>query len=136
MNYREHPVPPALADAVDTIWTLEAGPELAGEAGQPVVPDGRSEIVLHFGDPFEPWSGRARWVVGGEARGVACARCGAGGSGLPPVPWTSRVGVQALPAAAPVLGERLAQPRPVAQPLDFGSRPSRWCMRLIAVILA
>jgi hypothetical protein len=37
-------------------------------------------------------SGRAHWVVGGEARGVACARWrSAGGSGLPPVPWTSRV---------------------------------------------
>ena len=53
MTYREHLVPSALAAAVDAIWTLEAGADFAGEAGQPIVPDGRSEIIVHFGDAFE-----------------------------------------------------------------------------------
>jgi AraC-like DNA-binding protein len=53
MTYREHLVPSALSAAVDAIWTLEAGAEFAGEAGQPIVPDGRSEIIVHFGDAFE-----------------------------------------------------------------------------------
>ena len=53
MNYREHPVPPSLGAVVETIWTLEACAGAMGDDVQPVVPDGRSEIVVHFGDAFE-----------------------------------------------------------------------------------
>lgn len=51
MRYREHPVPGALAGIVEAIWTLEA----VGQASAPeaIVPDGHSEIVVHFGDAFE-----------------------------------------------------------------------------------
>jgi AraC-like DNA-binding protein len=43
---------PALASIVDCVWTLDGDArELAG--AQPVLPDGRPEIILHLGDPFE-----------------------------------------------------------------------------------
>jgi AraC-like DNA-binding protein len=42
----------ALAGFVDRIWMLEAPPD-AGAAGDPILPDGRPELVLHLGDPFE-----------------------------------------------------------------------------------
>jgi AraC-like DNA-binding protein len=53
MNYREHPVPVALGGIVETIWTLEACADPAGAEPQPVVPDGRAEIIVHLGDAFE-----------------------------------------------------------------------------------
>ena len=39
---------------VETIWTLQSD-EAAPAAGgaDPVIPDGRAEIIVHFGDPFE-----------------------------------------------------------------------------------
>ncbi|MEX2272439.1 MAG: helix-turn-helix transcriptional regulator [Vicinamibacterales bacterium] len=51
MQYRETAPLPALAFAVDCVWTLEgeAAPDAAADA---VLPDGRPELVLHFGDPF------------------------------------------------------------------------------------
>jgi hypothetical protein len=53
MEYREYPASAALASFVDCCWTLTGhAAELAGRP-QPVLPDGRSELVLHFGDPFD-----------------------------------------------------------------------------------
>jgi AraC-like DNA-binding protein len=52
MRYRERPPLPALAHAVDRIWTLEAGGQ-ADAASEPILPDGRPELLLHLGDPFE-----------------------------------------------------------------------------------
>ena len=43
---------PALAFVVDRIWTLEGHAREMADA-QPVLPDGRPEIILHLGDPFE-----------------------------------------------------------------------------------
>jgi len=53
MDYREYAPRPSLADYVQCLWTLDGRPE--GDPGgvDPVLPDGRSELVLHFGDPFE-----------------------------------------------------------------------------------
>ena len=53
MRYREHPPSAGLAPFVECIWTLggHAG-ELGGEL-QPVLPDGRPEMIVHFGDPFD-----------------------------------------------------------------------------------
>ena len=53
MDYRELAPPAALRSAVQCVWTLEG---TAGELGtdlQPVLPDGRPELILHLGDPFE-----------------------------------------------------------------------------------
>src|SRR6266404_7912558 len=53
MTYREHAPAPRLAEIVDRIWTLEATASEFGDADQPVLPDGRPELILHFGDRFK-----------------------------------------------------------------------------------
>ena len=53
MHYEEYAPPPALAAAVRCIWTLEGEVDDLAAAAQPILPDGRSEIVLHLGDPFD-----------------------------------------------------------------------------------
>ncbi len=50
VRYAVYPPSPALAAAVECYWLLEGA---AGAEPQPIVPDGRVEIVLHFGDRFE-----------------------------------------------------------------------------------
>jgi AraC-like DNA-binding protein len=53
MNYQEFSPGPRLARYVDRLWTLTGtAAEMAGEV-QPVLPDGRAELILHFADPFE-----------------------------------------------------------------------------------
>jgi AraC-like DNA-binding protein len=53
MEYREYAPSPAVRGFVHCVWTLEGdAAELHGEA-QPIVPDGRTELILHFGDRFE-----------------------------------------------------------------------------------
>lgn len=53
MRYTERPPVPALAHIVECVWTLDGhARELTGPA-QPILPDGRSELIVHFGDPFE-----------------------------------------------------------------------------------
>ena len=54
MRHAEHPVPVSLAGIVEAVWTLE-GDVSAGSVPEPVIPDGRAEIVVHFGDRFERW---------------------------------------------------------------------------------
>ena len=51
VQYREWAPIPALAGAVDCVWTLD-GHARPGDEPQPVLPDGRPELVIHFGDPF------------------------------------------------------------------------------------
>ena len=53
MEYRELAPPDALRSSVQCVWTLEGSAgELATDL-QPVLPDGRPELILHLGDPFE-----------------------------------------------------------------------------------
>jgi AraC-like DNA-binding protein len=52
MHYRESPPPPALAPIVECVWTLDGHAQEMADA-QPVLPDGRPEIILHLGDPFD-----------------------------------------------------------------------------------
>ena len=62
MDYREFGPVEALAPYVDRLWTL-VGPADAGHAdGHVILPDGRPELVLHLGDPFE------RVAPGGSTR--------------------------------------------------------------------
>ena len=56
---------PSLRDLVDRLWWLEGPAELIG--AEPIPPDGRTEIIVHGGDPFEQ---RDRTVAG--ARRSAC----------------------------------------------------------------
>lgn len=51
LEYRELDPPPALRPFVRCLWRLR-GPRPAGGAPEPVVPDGRVELVLNVGDPF------------------------------------------------------------------------------------
>ena len=50
MQYREHPPSPDLAPFVRCFWTLKGRAE-----GEPerLLPDGRTELVIHLGDPFD-----------------------------------------------------------------------------------
>lgn len=50
MRYAEHAPPPALTGVLRCLWTFED----AGAGGEPqrIVPDGRCELVVHFGDPY------------------------------------------------------------------------------------
>jgi AraC-like DNA-binding protein len=50
MRYAVYPPSPALARVVECYWILEG--DGLGEP-QAIIPDGRTEIVLHFGDRFE-----------------------------------------------------------------------------------
>lgn len=62
MVYQEYEPRPALKAAVVCLWTLEGHADRLGGAVQPVLPDGRPELVVHFGDAFEriePGSGAA-----------------------------------------------------------------------------
>jgi AraC-like DNA-binding protein len=53
MQYQEFAPIRQLADAVDRIWVLEGKEAPAGAPAEPILPDGRPELILHFGDPFE-----------------------------------------------------------------------------------
>lgn len=62
MRYSEFRPTPPLAGIVECVWTLDGHAREMADA-QPVLPDGRPEIVLHLGDPFErvhPDGGRER----------------------------------------------------------------------------
>src|SRR5260221_3419279 len=50
MRYAQYQPSPRLAPVVECYWILE-GPGAAAPA--PILPDGRVEIILHFGDRFE-----------------------------------------------------------------------------------
>lgn len=53
MQYEEFPPVPALAAIVDRLWTLSGDASSLGADTQPILPDGRPELILHFGDAFE-----------------------------------------------------------------------------------
>src|SRR5688572_6634145 len=53
MQYAEFPPVPRLAAIVDRLWTLSGEAAALGADTQPVLPDGRPELILHFGDAFE-----------------------------------------------------------------------------------
>jgi AraC-like DNA-binding protein len=59
--YREYRPSPPLRDLVDRLWWLEGPAELIG--AEPIPPDGRTEIIVHGGDPFEQADGAAGWQV-------------------------------------------------------------------------
>ena len=52
MRYREYGPSPSLAPIVHCVWTLEGHAREFADV-QPVLPDGRPEIILHLGDPFD-----------------------------------------------------------------------------------
>jgi AraC-like DNA-binding protein len=48
----EFPPPPALAPFIERFWTLEGPASATAADPAPVFPDGRMELVVHYGDPF------------------------------------------------------------------------------------
>jgi AraC-like DNA-binding protein len=53
VQYDEGPPIAALADVVQCVWTLDGHARELGGALQPVFPDGRPELIVHLGDPFD-----------------------------------------------------------------------------------
>jgi AraC-like DNA-binding protein len=53
MHYAEFRPWPALASLIDRVWTLTGSASDLSTSVQPVLPDGRPELVMHFGEPFE-----------------------------------------------------------------------------------
>jgi AraC-like DNA-binding protein len=53
VNYAEFAPRPALAGLIERLWTLVGEAGDLGGGDQPVLPDGRPELVLHFGTPFD-----------------------------------------------------------------------------------
>src|SRR5215471_11698787 len=51
MDYREYPPAPDLAEFVRCFWSLTG--TAAPGAAERVLPDGRLELVVHLGDPFD-----------------------------------------------------------------------------------
>jgi AraC-like DNA-binding protein len=62
MEYRESLPPPELAHVLHCVWSLEGHASELGDAMQPVLPDGRPELIVHLGDAFERIDGRGAWV--------------------------------------------------------------------------
>jgi AraC-like DNA-binding protein len=53
VEYREYLPSALLAGVVRCIWTLEGQCHDLAATAQPILPDGRAEIVLHLGAPFD-----------------------------------------------------------------------------------
>ena len=53
MRYVEFEPVPALAPLLERIWALDGHASALDDEPQRVLPDGRAELILHFGDPFE-----------------------------------------------------------------------------------
>jgi AraC-like DNA-binding protein len=53
VEYREYAPPPELRELVQCLWTMEGHADELGTGLQPVLPDGRPELILHLGDAFE-----------------------------------------------------------------------------------
>lgn len=127
MRYAEYPPPPALAGIVDRFWILEGR---APGVPEPIIPDGRVEIVLHFGQPFDRHhtNGRverqAPALVVGQMRApiCICPQGTAGVAGIRLAPGATRlvlgcpaeeitgqfVEIDALFGSTSILRERLA----------------------------
>jgi AraC-like DNA-binding protein len=52
VRYRQFAPLPELVGVVECLWTLE-GRAPGGGPPEPILPDGRPELILHFGDPFQ-----------------------------------------------------------------------------------
>src|SRR5690349_4373864 len=53
MQYAEYPPIAQLEPVVAVVWTLTGDASTLDTDTQPVLPDGRPELILHYGDAFE-----------------------------------------------------------------------------------
>jgi AraC-like DNA-binding protein len=65
VKYIELPPPPALIDIVHCFWFLSG--DLSATEEQPVVADGRLEIILHLAEPFAARDSDRRWRAQADA---------------------------------------------------------------------
>jgi AraC-like DNA-binding protein len=76
--YREFRPSPALQSFVDRLWWLEGG--ASDMLAEPIPPDGRTELIVHGGDPFleaDPggvWHSQARVLLAGQLTHAAAVR--------------------------------------------------------------
>ncbi|MFK7954053.1 MAG: DUF6597 domain-containing transcriptional factor [Ekhidna sp.] len=56
MIFEHHPPSPALKELVKEIWIYENDDPLP--FAQKVIPDGYSEIIIHYGDPYRIKNGQ------------------------------------------------------------------------------
>jgi AraC-like DNA-binding protein len=96
--FREFRPSPALRPLVERLWWLEgAADEIAAE---PIPPDGRTELIVHAGDPFLEADGRGGWraqarvLLAGQLTRAAAVR---------PTGSVRVVGARVLPHAMRVL---------------------------------
>lgn len=146
MDYLEWPAPPPLDAIVHCFWFLR-GAEAAGEP-QVIVTDGRLEIILHRGDPFERRDDHDVWHV--QAPTLVSGQLGAPLT-LRATGWTDLVGIRFRTAAASAilrfplahLADRV-EPLPDLMPRlakslrnagDGTSQPAELVARLSAVLL-
>lgn len=98
MRYLELSPPPELAALVHRIWFLETDRSAPG--GEPILPDGRPELIFHLGEPFalETAEGgeerQAEALFAGQLVAPLRVRSSAGGD---------VVGIRLRPEAAPAL---------------------------------
>ncbi len=96
MLYREFTPPDALAPFVQCLWTLEGPAERGRAAIERAVPDGSTELVVHYGDRFRRHLGDQRQT---QARTLAVGQITAPVL-LEPSGRTGVVGARLRPGAA------------------------------------
>jgi hypothetical protein len=117
MRYAEYPPPAALANMVCCFWSLEGGAVDLGPGAQPILPDGRPEIILHLGDPFEliredgGVERQPRTIVAGQLTSPVLVR---------PSGTIAIVGIRFRADAMPAL-IRCPQHRLAGTPVDLGA---------------
>lgn len=126
MRYAEYAPPVALASVVRCFWSLEGQAHDLGTAAQPILPDGRPEIILHLGDPFElirvdgTVERQPRTIVAGQLTSPLLVR---------PIGTVAVVGIRlradAMPALIPCAQHRLA-----GLPVDLGALSMRLAREL------
>jgi len=53
VQYTEYAASPRVAPFVHCLWTLEGSVHDLDALAQPILPDGRPELIVHLGDPFD-----------------------------------------------------------------------------------
>jgi len=122
MRYLELSSPPELTDLVHRIWFLET--DQATNEAEPILPDGRPELIVHLGEPFTlvASDGRqerqAEALFAGQLVSPLVVRSSAGGD---------VVGIRLRPEAVPALtGESADRMTGRVPPLsDLAPRTSR-----------
>jgi AraC-like DNA-binding protein len=98
MTYSRHRPGDDLALLVESVWVQEAPASAVPPPPTTVLPIGRPEMLVHFGDPFEHWNGQrfvrvpASYVMGQRSRPLRVRATGRTGLVLASLqPWAALV---------------------------------------------